>query len=69
MHIYAQILQYYSYGLHANPRLKPTGFDFLLCFTVIFACFDFKCSQHCFIHLKLERDEFCSFMCRYNDIF
>ena len=25
---------------------KPTGFDCLLCFTVMFACFAFKSSQH-----------------------
>ena len=47
--------------------LKPTGFDFSLCFTVLFACFAFKSSQHLFIHLK-TLDVWC-FMCRYNDIF
>ena len=38
--------------MYATTPPKPTGFDCLLCFTVMFACFAFKSSQHFFLHLK-----------------
>ena len=52
---------------------KPTVFDFLLCFTVIFVGFCLQKQPACFSFIwrlwMLEHDESWCFMCRYNDIF
>ena len=59
--------------IYANPPLKPTVFNFLLCFTVIFVGFCRQKQPAFFSFIwrlwMLDHDESWCFMCRYNDIF
>ena len=56
-----------------TPPLKPTVFNFLLCFTVIFVGFCRQKQPAFFSFIwrlwMLDHDESWCFMCRYNDIF
>ena len=67
MHVYVCIY------IYANPPLKPTVFNFLLCFTVIFVGFCRQKQPAFFAFIwrlwMLDHEESWCFMCRYNDIF
>ena len=72
-YIYMILCMYIYIYMLTHPETYSTGFDCLLCFTVIFVVVAFKSNQHSFHSFEdfgcLSVMSSWCFMCRYNDIF